>query len=121
MKRMILGFALVVSLCFSSTLFAGEQDFILVNKTGLTVVEFYCSPSESDVWEEDVLSLDVLEDGEEVEIRFAADTDDCLWDLMIVDEEGDEIVWSEIDLCLAIRITLYYEDGEPTAEIEKVK
>lgn len=98
--------------------FSGDQDFTLVNETGLTINEIYCSPTTTKDWEEDVLGVDVLANGEEVEISFSRDEDACDWDLMIVDEDGDKIYWTDFDLCEAMTITLYYEDGKPTAEIE---
>jgi len=101
--------------------FAGDQDFTLVNDTGLTIDQLYCSPTTTDVWEEDILGVDVLKDGEKVEVKFSRDEKAAEWDLMIVDEEGDKIEWTEIDLLEAETITLYYKDGKPTAEITKAE
>jgi hypothetical protein len=97
--------------------FAGDQDFTLVNETGLVIDQLYCSPSESKDWEEDILGTEVLEDGEKAEITFSRDETARNWDLMIVDEDGDKVVWDEIDLLEAESITLYYENGRPTAKI----
>jgi hypothetical protein len=101
--------------------FAGDQDFTLVNETGLTVDQLYCSPTTTNVWEEDILGVDVLKDGEKVEVKFSRDEKAAEWDLMIVDEEGDKIEWTEINLLEAETITLYYKDGKPTAEIQKAE
>jgi hypothetical protein len=101
----------------ASSVIAGDQDFILVNQTGLTIDQFYCSPSESKDWEEDVLGTDVLENGEKVEINFSREETARAWDLLIVDEDGDKIYWEEIDLLEAETIILYYENGKPTARI----
>ena len=120
MKNLTLSVLMAVVLFFAVAVMAGDQDFELVNETGLTIDEFYCSPVETNSWEEDVLGVDVLEDGDSVEITFSRDEEACDWDLKIVDEEGDEIYWRSIDLCKAMTITLYYENGKPTAEIENV-
>jgi hypothetical protein len=101
--------------------FAGDQDFTLVNDTGLTIDQLYCSPTETKDWEQDVLGVDVLKDGEKVEIKFSRDEKAKDWDLMIVDEQGDKIYWTDIDLFEAETITLYYKDGKPTAEIKKAE
>jgi hypothetical protein len=101
----------------ASSVIAGDQDFILVNQTGLTIDQFYCSPSESKDWEEDVLGTDVLENGEKAEINFSREETARDWDLLIVDEDGDKIYWEEIDLLEAETIILYYENGKPTAQI----
>jgi hypothetical protein len=101
----------------ASSVIAGDQDFILVNETGLTIDQFYCSPSASKDWEEDVLGTDVLENGEKAEITFSREETARDWDLLIVDEDGDKIYWEEIDLLDAETIILYYENGKPTAKI----
>ncbi len=119
MKKMLSVAVLIFVLSLAA--FAGEQDFVLVNETGLTIDQFYCSPTKSNDWEEDVLGQDTLADGEQVEINFSRDEASCKWDLMIVDEEGDKIYWTNIDLCEAAKITLHYEGGKPTATIEKAQ
>lgn len=98
---------------------AGPQDFTLVNDTGLTIDELYISPTHDDEWQEDVLGVDVLNNGGHVDITFPyADKTDCAWDLKIVDEDGDAVVWEGIDLCAASEITLHYANKRPTADIK---
>ena len=96
-----------------ATLLAGKQDFVLVNKTGLTVYEFYVSSSKTNDWEEDVLGQDVLEHGQSVTIRFTAAEKQCLYDMKTVDEDGDELFWTGINLCKASKVTL-----KPKAMVE---
>jgi hypothetical protein len=111
------GFVILFLLALAPV-FAGDQDFTLINDTGLTIDQLYCSPTATKDWEEDVLGVDVLKDGEKVEIKFSRDEKAAEWDLMIVDGEGDKIYWTEINLLEAETITLYYKDGKPTAEIK---
>ena len=42
----------------------------------------------------------------------------CKWDLKIVDDDGDDVVWENIDLCKASEITLKYDGKVPTAIIK---
>lgn len=102
-RRLVLA-ALV--LCASVVVHAGKQDFVLVNRTGLTIAELYVSSSDTEDWEEDVLGRDVLAHGESVRITFDKRAQQCLHDIKTVDEDGDELVWTEIDLCRATRVTL---------------
>ena len=118
MKHFTLFSVVVMMGLLSISAFAGDQDFTLVNETGLTVVAFYCSPTTTNNWEEDILGQDVLEDGQQVLINFQANTEDCKYDLMIVDEDGDKIVWANINLCETTHVTLFYKDGKPTAKLE---
>ena len=118
MKRIAMALCLAVVVAASAGVFAGDQDFVLVNKTGLTIDELYVSPSNDNEWGEDVLGKDVLANNEEVEITFSRKETECVWDLKIVDEDDDDVIWEDINLCKAEQITLYYRNGKPTAEIK---
>lgn len=109
----------VVALLLSATPgFAGNQDFTLVNETGVTIEELYISQVKVDDWQEDVLGDKALPDGNSVEINFPVDDDHCRWDLMIVDSDKDNVVWSNLDLCKISKITLYWESGKARATLE---
>ena len=120
MKRLAMAVMAAVVLAGSMAAFAasGKQDFDLVNKTGLTIDEVYVSPATTDDWEEDVLGVDTLANGAKVTITFDRDETACKWDLKIVDEDGDSVVWSNFDLCKAEEITLLYQGKKPTAIIK---
>lgn len=115
----VAGLAIVV--LASATVYAAQNrklDFTLVNKTGLTIEEVYVSPSDDDVWGEDVMGKDVLANNESVDITFSRGETTCLWDLKVVDSDDDSIEWTKLDLCKANEITLKYEGKKPTAIIK---
>lgn len=116
MKKVVLCFSFMVVLVCGTGL-AGDQDFTLVNQTGLSIVELYVSPSDTDNWEEDVLGVDILEDEQRCRVTFHRDEDSCMWDLMIVDEDEDEVVWNGVNLCEVSSVTLFWEDGRAWAEV----
>ena len=123
MKRKIYYAAVICSLLFVSAIFVGsasaqegKQDFTLHNETGVTIEELYVSPVKTDDWEEDVLGIDVLADGESTEISFSRSTNACKWDLMIKDEDGDQVEWNDLNLCEISEVTLYWKDGKAWAE-----
>jgi hypothetical protein len=119
MKRVFIGLLCAAALSGSASLVAqGKQDFTLVNKTGLTISELYVSPSNDEEWGEDVLGRDVLANGEKVEIAFERKEKECVWDLKIVDEDEDDVIWEDINLCKASEITLKYDSKKPTAIIK---
>jgi hypothetical protein len=112
-------FVAVLVLAPAGPAFAGTQDFTLVNKTGLRIVELYVSASSTDDWEEDVLGVDVLEDDEAVDIHFSPKEKAKSWDLKIVDSDGDEVVWEGLRLNDISRVTLRYDkQGNPVADLE---
>jgi hypothetical protein len=100
---------------------AGVQDFTLVNETGVTIHEFHCSTVNTEKWEEDILGQDVLENGQSVDIKFHAAEDDCNWDLMVKDSDGNSLEWNNIDLCNISKITLKWDGKEGTAELTPVE
>ena len=118
MKRVMFAVCLAVVLAGSVALMAGNQDFVLVNRTGLAIHELYVSPANDNEWGEDVLGKDVLRNGETVTIQFSHKETECLWDMKVVDEDGDDVIWEDFDLCKAKQITLRYEGKRPTAEIK---
>jgi hypothetical protein len=125
MKRLVFAFVAAVMLAGSVAVFAGspavmagDQDFTLINKTGLTIDELYVSPTSVNDWEEDVLGVDTLANGAKIDIKFSRKESVCSWDMKIVDEDGDEVVWTKLDLCKAEEITLNYANGKPTAIIK---
>jgi hypothetical protein len=97
---------------------AKNLDFKLVNKTGLTIESVFLSDSKTTKWGEDVMGRDVLDDNESVDITFSSRETECLWDLKIVDEDKDDVIWTKLDLCKAEEITLMYKDHKPTAVIK---
>ena len=118
-RRWFAVLAAVFALC--ATAFAGKQDFMLANDTGVEIHQIFISSSDTADWQEDLLGSDkVLPAGNEVEIEFAPDEDAELWDVRVVDSEGTAIDWTGLQLTEIVRLTLQIEDGEPVATIENV-
>lgn len=92
----------------SSAVAEGKQNFTLVNKTGYTISEVYVAPSKSDSWEEDILGRDVMPDGTTVDIIFSRKEKTCMWDLMVVYDDGEQAEWANFDLCTVSRISISY-------------
>lgn len=114
--RGIAAIAVMLSLAVPAS--AAKQDFLLVNDTGVTIEQLYVSTVKIDDWQEDIFGDGVLPDGNEVVVTFPVDQSHCKWDLKIVDSDGDEIVWGNLDLCNNSKITLHWENGKATASLE---
>ena len=97
---------------------AANQDFTLVNKTGVEIHALHVSPHNSDDWEEDVLGKDTLPDGETVDIKFGRDEKAAMWDLRVEDKSGNHIEWENLNLLEISKVTLHYKDGKATAQTE---
>lgn len=95
-----------------------NQDFTLVNKTGVEIDKLFISPHSSNDWEEDILGRDTLPDGETVDIKFHRSEKSAMWDLRIEDSKGNGIEWENLNLLQIAKVTLYYENGKGRAVVE---
>ncbi len=96
---------------------AGTQDFLLFNRTGIEIRELYVSPHDGEDWEEDVLGGNTLPSGSSVQVRFPRRERAEHWDIKIVDDEGESLEWTDLDLSRIAQITLYLRNGEAYAEM----
>jgi len=97
---------------------AGDQDFTLVNDTGVEIHHVYISPHESDEWGEDILGEDTLAVGDSVDIKFSRKEKAALWDLKVADKEGNSLRWESLNLLEISKVTLHYKNGKGAASVE---
>jgi hypothetical protein len=93
-------------------------DFKLVNKTGVDIEKIFISPADVNDWEEDILDIHILKNGETLEVKFSVDETKKIWDLKIEDHEGTAVIWENLDLSKVAVLTLRIVDGKPIAEIK---
>lgn len=119
-KRLLtLSLLAVAALFLAAPLFAGAQDFVIVNRTGADIYGLYISPSTSDSWEENMIEGSVLPDGNELEINFSGyDSSEAHWDIMVIDENDDSLTWEDINLLKYGRITLHFDGSRIWADLE---
>ena len=77
---------------------AGEQDFGLVNKTGIEIHSLHIAPHSSDSWGDDILGKGTMDDGEALKITFARSEKAAHWDLRVTDEKGNALTWENLNL-----------------------
>jgi len=107
-----------IALLAASTARAGDQDFTLVNKTGVEIHALRVSPHSAGEWGEDILGKDVLSDGETLEIKFSKHAKAEHWDLQIEDDKGHTVTWESIDLLEISEVTLHFKDGKAWADFK---
>ena len=114
MKRNIFATALLLVFVMASCAIAGPLDFKLVNNTGVDIYGVYISPSNSDDWGDDVKDVKVLKDGQTLTVTFASQSA-ALWDIMVADEDGTTLEWTEFNL-MEISVVTLLKDGEASYE-----
>jgi hypothetical protein len=112
-------FAIVgMVLLAASAVHAGDQDFTLINKTGVEIHKLFVGPHSSDEWGEDILGKDTLADGESLDITFPSRTRAAHWDLRIEDSKGNSLTWEDLNLKEISEVTLHYRDGKAWADLK---
>ncbi len=115
-KYIIVG--LLILFC-SIGAFAQMFDFTLINQTGRDIFDVYVSPSEDDEWYDSWFADDyILYDGDEAYMEFDEDYEldlyiygTELFDMLVVDENGDEFMFTELMLENISKIVLTMDDG----------
>jgi len=105
----MLGFSAIVANAQSA------QDFTLVNKTDVEIYALYVTPHDSDNWGDDILGVDTLAAGKEVDITFSRKEKAEFWDLRVEDSKGNFIEWENLNLLAIDSLTLFYKNGKATA------
>ncbi len=118
LARMLFAASIFFAVALVPVAMAGDQDFTVVNKTGIEVHELYVTPHDSDDWEDDILGEDTLTNGAEVDIKFSRKEKAKLWDLKVVDADGSEVTWENLDLLEISKVTLHYKKGKAWADVE---
>ncbi len=91
-----------------------QQDFVLVNRTGYTIDEVYVSASNVNSWEEDLMGDDSLENGQQLNVRFARNTSQCMFDIKVVYDDQETAEFRGINLCQVSRVTIFYNRSAGT-------
>ena len=116
--KWVLAAAVGITSLVSQAARAGDQDFKLVNETGCVIAKIMVAPHEQKTWGEDIMGRDVLSADEAVDIKFHCTEDAEYWDLKIIDKDGHEIVWGNLNLLKISKVTLKYDESKATAEVE---
>ena len=91
-----LSLALTVVCALATPASAEKAKVKIINQSNWDIHEIYFSPSDEREWGPDQLGDEILEKGDSLTLTRI----DCdLWDIRVVDEDGDECVIEEIDLC----------------------
>jgi hypothetical protein len=98
MRKFLIAGALFVS-AMSTAAFAAQQDFTITNHTGHTIVTLNVSPNNDDHWGPDILGRDTLGNGEQAEVTFDRNEDQCSWDIKVTYDDGTNNDLRAVNLC----------------------
>lgn len=87
---------------------ADERDFTLVNASSVVITHVYVSAADLADWGDDILGRDVLMPGESVDIlfsRFDGEAGNCLYDIRVRGQNGEEGFLYGVNLCTTTTVT----------------
>jgi hypothetical protein len=79
----------------------------VVNNTGVTLVDVFVTPSETNNWGNDILPNSLFENGATISVTIPADYGStCMFDMKITDAAGGHITFTGIDACRLITLQI---------------
>ncbi len=113
LKKTLCSIAAVLGLTLILAGAALAKNITVMNGTSFNLHGMALSPGESQNWGDDFLAGDILKPGEGLTINITGDANN--WDLAVVDDEGAQLEFKNLDLRSVSKITLL-SDG--TANLE---
>ena len=99
LNRLAPGLLALALVTLPTAALAEDLTFQLTNQSSVTITNFYTSPANVGEWEEDVFGEAVFPAGNTVPVTIADGSDQCVYDMKFVAEDGSELIESGIDLC----------------------
>lgn len=109
MKKFLFLAVLIAGLSFFSTKNSSAQalTFDVVNNTGVTLVDVYVTPAETNHWGKDILPNDLFENGSTITVTIPEDYGTtCMFDMKITDAVGGSITFTNIDACKLVKLQI---------------
>jgi hypothetical protein len=106
---LLTGIAALVMVAAPQATRADERNFTLINASpSVVITHVYVSAATTNDWEEDILGRDVLDPGDSVDIlfsRYDGEGGQCLYDIKVVGDGGQEGVLYNVNLCTTETVT----------------
>lgn len=97
----------VISLFSANKSNAQALTYDVVNNTGVTLVDIFVSPAESNNWGNDILPNNLFENGSTITVTIPAEYGQtCLFDMKITDAVGGHVTFTGIDACKLITLQI---------------
>ncbi|HOO64646.1 MAG TPA: hypothetical protein PK364_12115 [Synergistaceae bacterium] len=107
------------TLAVSTAAFAAVQDFTIVNNTGTDLYGLFISSAASESWEENMIEGQVFPAGNSLTVSFEGfDRNQCIWDIMVSDENEDALTWEGLNLCEISQVVLNWNGEEGWVDLQ---
>ncbi|HYD13620.1 MAG TPA: hypothetical protein VEC11_12305 [Allosphingosinicella sp.] len=85
---------------------SANLDFVMLNRTGQTIVELNISPAGEESWSDNLLHYPEVPDQERAAASYARDVELCRWDIRVRFPSGQRRSWPAVNLCDTVRVEL---------------
>ena len=109
MKKFLFLLVVIAGLSLFSAKNSSAQalTFDVVNNTGVTLVDVFVTPAETNNWGNDILPNNLFENGSTISVTIPATYGStCMFDMKITDGAGGHITFSGIDACKLITLQI---------------
>ena len=109
MKKLLLSALLFAALFVISEKSTQSQAlyFYVTNNTGVTLVDVFVTPAETNNWGNDILPQSLFENGTSIKVDIPATYGEtCKFDMKITDLNGAYITFKGMDACLLHTLTI---------------
>jgi hypothetical protein len=86
---------------------SGALSYDVVNNTGVTLVDVFVTPAETNHWGNDILPNNLFEAGSTIKVTIPPDYGEtCMFDMKITDAAGGHITFTNIDACKLVKLQI---------------
>jgi len=121
MKKLLFLFLVIAGISLFSVQNSSAQalTYTVTNNTGVTLVDIFVSPAESNHWGNDILPNNLFENGATVTVTIPADYGTtCLFDMKITDAVDGHVTFTGIDACKLVALQI---NGDGTFQYLQTK
>ncbi len=116
MKRSLLFLLIALVFGISQGSFAQvTQYFTIINKTGMPINKIFVAPvTDSEKWSDNIIGAESLNNDDVKTLFFTKNNfpEDCVWDIKVINNNGNSFIWYDIDFCKYHTITLYWDENK---------
>jgi hypothetical protein len=95
----------------SIALSAGPQDLTIINKTGYEIHQIHIASKQETTWGKSLMLDKIIPNGGSFMVRLHAKHDKgCIFDIKIIDQDGDTYVKMNINLCSVNKLVFTEKD-----------
>ena len=109
MKKILFLLVVIAGLSFFSAKNSSAQalTYEVINNTGVTLVDVFVTPAETDHWGNDILPNNLFENGMKINVTIPADYGTtCIFDMKITDAAGGHVIFKGIDACKLVTLQI---------------